>query len=175
MEKFFDVSKKEMRESELAVLAKEREMELMSENHRVEVKVYQQKVKHLEYEHMLGMRKLAGEEDGMLKAEEDVHLRREAGFRAEKSSLRSRIREMEDSNAESVRAMKLSHEKNILKLRQEFTSNLDALRCVSRPPPRLSILSIAVLRCGGRRRGPLVSWSAGSLVRWFAGENMRLG
>ena len=32
-------------------MAKDREMELMEDNHRVEVRVYVQKVKHLSYEH----------------------------------------------------------------------------------------------------------------------------
>jgi hypothetical protein len=103
-------------------------MELMAENHRVEVKVYQQKVKHLEYEHAHGMRRLAGEEDGMLRTDEDSHLRREAGMRSDKLALKSRVREMEEGNAEAVREMKVLHDKNIHKLRQEFATNLEALR-----------------------------------------------
>lgn len=39
VERFYEISKKEVREAELAALAKEREMELMTENHRVEIKV----------------------------------------------------------------------------------------------------------------------------------------
>lgn len=35
----------------MAIMAKDREMEIMEDNHRVEVRVYVQKVKHLEYEH----------------------------------------------------------------------------------------------------------------------------
>jgi len=128
VERFFDITKKELREGELAILAKEREMELMAENHRVEVKVYQQKVKHLEYEHAHGMRRLAGEEDGMLRTDEDSHLRREAGMRSDKLALKSRVREMEEGNAEAVREMKVLHDKNIHKLRQEFATNLEALR-----------------------------------------------
>jgi hypothetical protein len=119
LDKIYDITKKELRETELAVVAREREMELLAENHRVEIKVYQQKarrqargargggggggsarlccpacgvspyplhplcvacvvaqVKHLEYEHMLGMRKLATEEEGMMRGEEDTHLKR---------------------------------------------------------------------------------------------------
>jgi hypothetical protein len=96
VESFYEISKKELREAELATLTKEREIELMSENHRVEVKVrggasvvnwittaempnclqvYQQKVKHLEYEHSHGMKKLAIEENGTLKSEDEFHMR----------------------------------------------------------------------------------------------------
>lgn len=128
VERFFEVTKKELRENELSILAKEREMDLMAENHRVEVKVYQQKVKHLEYEHAHGMKKLGVEEEIMLKADEDTHLRKEANMRAEKATLKSRVREVEESNAEAVRTMKSLQDKNISKLRQEFAYNLEQLR-----------------------------------------------
>lgn len=75
VERFYEISKKELRETELGVLAIEREIELMGENHRVEVKVYQQKVKHLEYEHAHAMRRLAMEEDATLHAEDDAHMK----------------------------------------------------------------------------------------------------
>jgi len=128
VERFYDISKKELREADLAVLGREREMELMAENHRVEVKVYQQKVKHLEYEHAHGMRRLAGREDDTLREEEDGHLAAEAGIRGDKLSLKSRVREMDEANAEAVRHMKVTHEKNLVKLRQEFQANLEQLR-----------------------------------------------
>lgn len=53
---------------------------------------------------------------------------REASLRSEKTSLRSRLREMEETHAEAVRQMKALHEKNTVKLRQEFTLNLEQLR-----------------------------------------------
>merc|ERR1711871_708535 len=48
---FYDITQKEVRELDLTIQSKDREMEVMEENHRVEVRVYVQKVKHLEYEH----------------------------------------------------------------------------------------------------------------------------
>ena len=48
---FYDVTRKEVDDLEMAIAAKDRAMELMEDNHRVEVRVYVQKVKHLEYEH----------------------------------------------------------------------------------------------------------------------------
>lgn len=128
VERFFEVTKKELRETELSILAKEREMDLLAESHRQEASVYQQKVKHLEYEHRHGMKKLGAEEEMMLKADEDSHLRREANMRAEKSTLKSRVREAEEANAEAVRSMKSLQEKNLSKLRQEFSANLESLR-----------------------------------------------
>merc|ERR1711988_2100809 len=48
---FYDITSKETKDLDQQVAAKDREMELMEDNHRVEVRVYLQKVKHLEYEH----------------------------------------------------------------------------------------------------------------------------
>ena len=39
MQQFYDITRRELRELELGVLAKEKEMEVMEENHRVEVRV----------------------------------------------------------------------------------------------------------------------------------------
>jgi hypothetical protein len=39
VQQFYDITRRELRELELGVLAKEKEMEVMEENHRVEVRV----------------------------------------------------------------------------------------------------------------------------------------
>jgi len=36
---FYEITKREVKEYEMAIMAKDREMELMEENHRVEVRV----------------------------------------------------------------------------------------------------------------------------------------
>lgn len=48
---FYEITQKESKDYSMAIMAKDREMEIMEDNHRVEVRVYVQKVKHLEYEH----------------------------------------------------------------------------------------------------------------------------
>jgi hypothetical protein len=53
IQQYFDTTRREVRELELAISAKDREMELLEDNHRVELRVYQQKVKHLEYPYPL--------------------------------------------------------------------------------------------------------------------------
>lgn len=128
IDNFFSVTKRELRDAELQALAKQREMETVSENHRIEVRVYQQKVKHLEYEHGLSMKRLQGEEDGEMKEEDDLHLKKEALLRSDKGKLRSAVREMEATNAEAIRTLKLMQEKNVQKLRQEFRATLEGLK-----------------------------------------------
>jgi hypothetical protein len=53
----------------LAVTSKDREMELMEDNHRVEIRVYQQKVKHLEYEHKNNIKSIVREGTELLDEE----------------------------------------------------------------------------------------------------------
>lgn len=128
VEGFFEITRKEVKEVELGLLAKEREIETTGENHRVEVKVYQQKIKHLEYQHTHAMKSVAVEDASSLRVEEDTHEHREAALRAEKAALRARIRDLELASAEAVEAMRVSQDKTVTKLRQEFRVNLEGLR-----------------------------------------------
>ena len=128
MERFFELSKKDLREAELAGVAKMREAEAQAENHRIEMRVYEQKIKHLDYEHGQSMKGVAAELEGENKGEEELHLKREALTRAEKGGLRGRVRAAEEANAEASRQSKALADKSLSKLRQEFRGTLDALR-----------------------------------------------
>ncbi len=127
-DQFLEVTKKDLREVELSVLGKVREMESLSENHAVEVRVYMQKVKHLEYEHNNALRKLDADERAEVKEEDTLHLKKEALLRSNKNSARSTIRETEAANADAIRTMKILQDKNAQKLKQEFRATLDALK-----------------------------------------------
>lgn len=43
-------------------------------------------------------------------------------------AIRAKIKEQEEASAEAVKALKLAHEKNISKLKQEFQVNLEQLK-----------------------------------------------
>ena len=60
-------------EMELAITAKDREMELLEDNHRVELRVYQQKVKHLEYEHRNSIKVIVQDGTSLLDNEQAGH------------------------------------------------------------------------------------------------------
>ena len=62
-----------MIELELAITAKDREMELLEDNHRVELRVYQQKVKHLEYEHKNNIKSIIQDGTKLLEVEQSTH------------------------------------------------------------------------------------------------------
>lgn len=103
-------------------------MEIMEENHRTEVRVYIQKVKHLEYEHKNNV-KLVGEDGGdRLDDEKTQHSTREQMLKTAKTSLKLELKERELSNEDEIEQMKQAHEKNLSKLREEFERNVDELR-----------------------------------------------
>ncbi len=81
---FYDITKKEVRDLELSTMARDREMEVMEENHRVEVRVYVQKVKHLEYEHKNSLTRISAEDGSMTVAQHTDHVTREAVLREQK-------------------------------------------------------------------------------------------
>ncbi len=139
MDQFYEVTKTDLREAELAVIAKVREAEADAAAHAAEVRVYSQKVKHLEYEHGVAVARLAADDAAESKDETDLHLKKEALLRKTKGDERGRIRAAEEANADAIRAMKVLQEKNAQKLRQEFRATLDGMR--AKYESRLSTLA----------------------------------
>ena len=103
-------------------------MEQMNDNHSIEIKVYQQKIKHLQFDHEQTMKQLHEQEIEESKEETDLHLKKEAYLRSEKNLNRQKIREMEENNANIIKTMKLLQEKNASKLKQEFRQTLDNMK-----------------------------------------------
>ena len=128
LQRFYDVSALEAREVELCVLARQRSRETAERDHAVETRVYEQKIKHLMFEHqgVAGALELAAA--GEAAEEDQAHLVREAVLRSGKGDLRERIRALEEANAEAIRGMKLQQDKGLQKLRQDFGGLLDKLR-----------------------------------------------
>jgi len=126
--------KKEVHDLELGVMAKDREMELMEDNHRVEVRVYIQKVKHLEYEHKNNIKRVNVEGESALNEEGEAHFSREIELKKAKKSLKLECKERELANQDEILQTKQLHDKNLSKLREQFQKNLDGLqdRCEAR-------------------------------------------
>merc|ERR1719217_710082 len=74
---FYDITKQEVLNLENQISKKDREMEQMEDNHRVEVRVYLQKVKHLEYEHKNNLESISIEGENFLADEATSHEQRE--------------------------------------------------------------------------------------------------
>jgi len=78
---FYDVTRSEVKELEMSIAAKDRAMELMEDNHRVEVRVYVQKVKHLEYEHKNNLKAIDVDNTNGREEEDGLHEDRVGEYR----------------------------------------------------------------------------------------------
>ncbi|KAJ1442082.1 growth-arrest-specific micro-tubule binding-domain-containing protein, partial [Ochromonadaceae sp. CCMP2298] len=134
IQQYFDTSRREVRELELAVSAKDREMELLEDNHRVELRVYQQKVKHLEYEHKNNIKTIVQDGTGLLGVEHNTHEDRERELLRVKEQLKFEQMELELVNTSKVAEVRQQHDKQLAKLRQQFEDGMAELRshCESR-------------------------------------------
>ena len=128
---FYDVTRSEVRDLEMSISLKDRAMELMEDNHRVEVRVYVQKVKHLEYEHKNCI-KAIDVDSVMLNGEEGGRSDNAIGINmTDKKALKDEILEKNGTNAKEIMVVKIQHEKILQQMREVFVSNLDDLtgRC----------------------------------------------
>lgn len=127
IQEYFDITNREVKELELAAAAKDREMELLEDNHRVELRVYQQKVKHLEYEHRNNVKGIVLEGVNFLDSEKISQDGREKELLRSKEQLKFEQMEIELINANKVAEVRQQHEKQMLKLRQQFDDGLSEL------------------------------------------------
>ncbi len=109
-------------------------MELLEDNHRVELRVYQQKVKHLEYEHRNNIKNIITEGTNLLETEQSNHEERERELLRVKEQLKFEQMELELVNASKVAEVRQQHDKQLVKLRQQFEDSMNELttRCDTR-------------------------------------------
>eukprot|EP00752_Nemacystus_decipiens_P009367 g8371.t1 len=125
---FYDITHREVETLELKTSAKDREMELMEDNHRVEVRVYVQKVKHLEYEHQNNLKSITMDGEHLLGGEDDLHGQRSSELHKTNKDIKSEVEERYLLNAEEIAQVKKAHGKTLTKMREGFETNLAELR-----------------------------------------------
>ena len=103
-------------------------MELLEDNHRVELRVYQQKVKHLEYEHKNSIKTIIQDGTGLLNTEQTTHEDRERELLRVKEQLKFEQMELELINSNKVNEIRLQHEKQLIKLRSQFDDGMLELK-----------------------------------------------
>mmetsp|Transcript_539 Transcript_539/g.680 ORF Transcript_539/g.680 Transcript_539/m.680 type:complete len:477 (+) Transcript_539:32-1462(+) len=134
IQEYFEITRREVRELELSITAKDKEMELLEDNHRVEIRVYQQKVKHLEYEHRNNIKGIIQDGTGSLEVESSNHADKERELLRMKEQMKFEQMELELVNTSKVAEVRQQHEKQLIKLRQQFDDGLAELvaRCEGR-------------------------------------------
>jgi len=121
---FYDITKKEVQELDLEIKAKDRDMEVMEDNHNVEVRVYIQKVRHLEYEHKNNVKQVDEEGDNSRFGETADHKKRTKGLVKNKTHYKEKTKEQQEINAAEIKALNERHSRALDKLREQFEGNL---------------------------------------------------
>merc|ERR1711972_536112 len=99
---------------------KEREYQDLEERQQIELKMFQQRLKHLRYHQQDEVVELKTDAELALKLQEDHHRVTEAEIKKDKRALKVEMKEAEVAQEDFVRMLKLEQDQKILELRQEF-------------------------------------------------------
>merc|ERR1719236_453329 len=117
---FWIVEKKTLTEKQADLRNKEREYQDLEERQQIELKMFQQRLKHLRYHQQDEVVELKTDAELALKLQEDHHRVTEAEIKKDKRALKVEMKEAEVSQEDFIRMLKLEQDQKILELRQEF-------------------------------------------------------
>jgi len=117
---FWIVEKKTLNEKMADLRNKEREYQDLEERQQIELKMFQQRLKHLRYHQQDEVVELKTDGELALKLQEDHHRVTEAEIRKDKRALKVEMKEAEVAQEDFIRMLKLEQDQKILELRQEF-------------------------------------------------------
>lgn len=117
---FWIVEKKTLTEKQADLRNKERECQDLEERQQIELKMFQQRLKHLRYHQQDEVVELKTEAELALKLQEDHHRVTEAEIKKDKRSLKVEMKEAGVAHEDFLRMLKLEQDQKVLELRQEF-------------------------------------------------------
>ncbi|KAG9272953.1 growth arrest-specific protein 8 [Astyanax mexicanus] len=117
---FWEITKRQLEEKKADLRNRDREMEEAEERHQVEIKVYKQKVKHLLYEQQNSIAELKTEGVVTTKLLQKEHADLENDLRKGIRNLKVDIKEQELSSENLIKSLKLKHDEEITKIRNDF-------------------------------------------------------
>lgn len=117
---FWIVERKTLQEKQADLRNKQREYQDLEERQQIELKMFQQRLKHLRYHQQDEVVELKTDAELALKLQEDHHRITEAEIKKDKRSLKVEMKEAEVAQEDFIRMLKMEQDHNILELRQEF-------------------------------------------------------
>lgn len=128
VERYYELSRAELSAAELAVVDRARAAVDAQAAHRLEVAVYAQKARALEFQAGAALGAVRVEGEGAVAAEEATHAKREALARRDKDAARAAARKAAGAAADGMHSLTLLQERGIAKMRLDFGASLAALR-----------------------------------------------
>jgi len=121
--RFYEITKQEVKQIEAELLNMDRQMEMLERDHRVHIKVHEQKVQNLEYEHKNSKRQVTQEGDMGIQKERDIHTDNVVRMNREKIDIKRELKDQQLANEEDVKMLRQGFAKSLGKLRETFEQN----------------------------------------------------
>merc|ERR1719159_466774 len=121
--RFYEITKQEVKQIEAELLNMDRQMEMLERDHRVHIKVHEQKVQNLEYEHKNSKRQVIQEGDMGIQKERDIHTDMVVMMNKEKIDIKRELKDQQLANEEDVKMLRQGFAKSLGKLRETFEQN----------------------------------------------------
>ncbi|KAF4667018.1 Dynein regulatory complex subunit 4 [Perkinsus chesapeaki] len=115
--RFYGITTREIEQLEAAILCKERQMEVAEKEHRVKIKVHEQKVHNLSYQQVRESEDISKEAELVMVEDNERHVAMLTNWHRENEALK-----------ESMAARKLSREDEVKMMEQGFAKSLGKLK-----------------------------------------------
>lgn len=117
---FWLIAKKELEDKQAELRNKEREKQDLEEKHQIEIKIYKQRIKHLNFQNIDKLTELKKEAQITLKNIEDENRINERELKQDLRSLKVAKKEQEQRHNEYINALTKEKNKQQTKLRQDY-------------------------------------------------------
>jgi len=121
--RFYGITKSEVSQHDAELLDMDRQMEALERDHRVHIKVHEQRVQNLEYEQKESRRQVHQGGDMAIQKEREDHCERVWNMNSEKMDIKRDLREHQLKNEDDVKMMRHGFAKGLQKLRDTFEHN----------------------------------------------------
>ena len=127
IKQFYDVTKNNIDQSKSLIRNKDTEMEKLEDDHRVEVKVYMQKIKHLEYDHQTSLKDLEITSKESVKDEVNHNITTENKAKTQKKDLKMQINERELANVRNVNKEIETYESGLNLMKRGYDEQINSI------------------------------------------------
>ncbi|KAF4716400.1 Dynein regulatory complex subunit 4, partial [Perkinsus olseni] len=121
--RFYGITNREIEQLEAAILCKERQTEAVEKEHRVKMKVHEQKVHNLTYGQVRESEDIAKEAEVLMSEEDGMHVDLLTKWHEENEALKESLQSKQLAREDEVKMMERGFAKSLGKLRETYDAN----------------------------------------------------
>ncbi|XP_024081213.1 growth arrest-specific protein 8 [Cimex lectularius] len=121
---FWEITRQQQEENKAELRNKDRALEEAEEKHQTELKEFNEKVKHLMYEHQCHLTEVKAESMVSLRMAQEEYQKQEARLNQEKEELQKKIVDEQLTHEEKIREIYLKHTEEVYGIREEFMEKI---------------------------------------------------